>query len=256
MSGLRSGRSSPNQTPLYERNEYFSADDEKAERRKRRRKKAEVYVRSSTCIVYSFHSTLFRFAQITRHVAQIIQRQEFILKMTRAFMMFGAPSHRLQAQIQATASVLDITLSCMYLPDVVLISFEDPATGTSQLKFMRQASTLDLSKVEDAYKIYSQVSFSCHLSILARNSPAEQQVIHDQLSVSEASILMDDLMRKKEVYNWWQLMIIGGFCSAAICTVSFNGSFLDCVVVFPLGAILVGIQLLSVKHALYSNVFE
>lgn len=217
MSGLRSGRSSPNQTPLYERNEYFSADDEKAERRKRRRKKAEVY--------------------ITRHVAQIIQRQEFILKMTRAFMMFGAPSHRLQAQIQATASVLDITLSCMYLPDVVLISFEDPATGTSQLKFMRQASTLDLSKVEDAYKIYSQV-------------------IHDQLSVSEASILMDDLMRKKEVYNWWQLMIIGGFCSAAICTVSFNGSFLDCVVVFPLGAILVGIQLLSVKHALYSNVFE
>lgn len=51
-------------------------------------------------------------------------------------------------------------------------------------------------------------------------------------------------------------MLTGGFCSAAICTVSFAGSFIDSVAVFPLGAILVGIQLLSVRNELYSNVFE
>lgn len=51
-------------------------------------------------------------------------------------------------------------------------------------------------------------------------------------------------------------MIIGGFCSAAICTVSFAGSFIDSLAVFPFGAILVGVQQLSVRNELYSNVFE
>ncbi|KIM76313.1 hypothetical protein PILCRDRAFT_12907 [Piloderma croceum F 1598] len=57
-----------------------------------------------------------REAFITRHVAEIIQRQEFILKLTRALVMFGGLSHRLQAQIQVTARVLDLLNSavCIY----------------------------------------------------------------------------------------------------------------------------------------------
>ena len=96
-------------------------------------------------------------SQITRHVVEIIQRQEFILKLTRAFMMFGGPSHRLQAQIQATARVLDIELSCMYLPDVMLISFDDGSTGTSNIKFIRQSSTLDMGKLYDGFRLYWKV---------------------------------------------------------------------------------------------------
>lgn len=80
------------------------------------------------------------------------------MKLTRALMMFGAPSHRLPAQIHATARVLDIELSCMYLPDVMLISFDDSSTSTSSIKFIRQGSALDLGKLQDAYKLYWKVS--------------------------------------------------------------------------------------------------
>ncbi|KAG8688366.1 hypothetical protein FRC08_011470, partial [Ceratobasidium sp. 394] len=74
--------------------EWAKADGEEKRRRRRREKKKrqEVY--------------------ITMHVAEILQRHEFILKLARALMMFGAPSHRLEAQIQATARVLDIQVSC------------------------------------------------------------------------------------------------------------------------------------------------
>ena len=95
--------------------------------------------------------------QITRHVAEIIQRQEFILKLARAMMMFGGPTHRLQAQMQSTARVLDIELSCMYLPDVMLISFDDAATSTSNIKFIRQSSALDIGKLQEAHKLYWKV---------------------------------------------------------------------------------------------------
>ena len=90
-------------------------------------------------------------------MAEIIARQEFVCKLVRALMMFGGPSHRLQAQIQATARVLEIELSCMYLPDMMLISFDDPSTGTSNLKLIRQGGAFDISKLQAAYKLYWKV---------------------------------------------------------------------------------------------------
>jgi uncharacterized membrane protein YjjP (DUF1212 family) len=92
--------------------------------------------------------------QITRHVAKIIQRQEFLLKLARAMMMFGGPSHRLQSQILSAAHVLDIELSCLYLPDVLLVSFDDNSTSTSSVKLIRQGSSLDIGKLHDAYLLY------------------------------------------------------------------------------------------------------
>ncbi|KAJ4493427.1 hypothetical protein C8J55DRAFT_416832 [Lentinula edodes] len=218
----RSGKSTP-ATPgsiTASERDWYDSKREKRERDKKERKKRK-------------KAELF----ITRHVAQIIQRQEFICKLARSMMMFGGPAHRLTSQIQATARVLDIELSCMYLPDVMLISFEDSSTGTSLIKFIKQGSVLNIGKLGEGYMIY-------------------WKVIHDDLSVSDASAALDKLMRRPPQYKWWHLMLTGGFCSAAICTVSFAGSFIDSVAVFPLGAILVGIQLLSVRNELYSNVFE
>ncbi|KAF8435404.1 DUF1212-domain-containing protein [Boletus edulis BED1] len=152
-------------------------------------------------------------------------------------MMFGGPSHRLASQIQSTGRVLDLELNCLYLPDVMLISFEDSATGTSNVKFIRQSSALDLEKLGDAHSLY-------------------WNVIHDNMSVSAASASLDALMRKKPLYNFVQLTIIGGMCSASICSVSFSGSFIDCLASAPLGALLVAVQLIGVRNELYANVFE
>lgn len=159
------------------------------------------------------------------------------MKLTRAMMMFGGPTHRLQSQIMSAARVLDIQLSFLYLPDIVLLSFDDSGTGTSHVKFIRQTSALDLGKLANAFSLY-------------------WKVIHDKLSVSDASSELDALMKKRPMYNWWQQVVIGGMCSASICTISFSGSFIDALVSFPLGAILVIVQILSARNALYSYVFE
>jgi uncharacterized membrane protein YjjP (DUF1212 family) len=82
------------------------------------------------------------------------------------------------------------------------------------------------------------------------------QVIHDDTSVTDASAALDVLMLSKPLYSPQQLIFFGGLASASICSVSFNGSFIDCLVSFPLGALLVAVQILSVRNELYSNVFE
>ena len=159
------------------------------------------------------------------------------MKLARAFMMFGAPSHRLPAQIQATAHVLDMQLACMYLPDVMLISFDDAATSTSNIKFIRQGAALTLGKLQDAYDLY-------------------WRVIHDEVGVGEASRSLDALMQARPPYPTWLIATFGGFCSSAICVASFNGSFIDALICFPLGFMLVIVQVLSVRNELYSNIFE
>ncbi|KAM0746733.1 DUF1212-domain-containing protein [Meredithblackwellia eburnea MCA 4105] len=174
---------------------------------------------------------------ITQHVAAILARQEFLLKMGRSFMMFGAPSHRLEAQIQATARVLEINCQVIYIPGVMMVSFGDVATHTSEIKFLKQANGLDLGKLLEAYWVY-------------------YKVVHDKISVTDASVQLDDLMKAPPKYKLWQHLVIGGLASAAIQPSAFYGSFIDCLVAIPLGSLLVLTQVVVSRNDLYSSLFE
>jgi uncharacterized membrane protein YjjP (DUF1212 family) len=137
-------------------------------------------------------------------VAAILNRQQFLMKLARALMMFGSPSHRLESQIQATARVLELNAQVVYMPGTMLISFGDDATHTSETKFLKQATGLDLGKLLATHNLY-------------------WKVVHDQISVDVASKDLDVLMTTPVYYNLWQSLLIGGMCSAFICVIGFYG---------------------------------
>ncbi|GAA5958546.1 hypothetical protein JCM3765_006670 [Sporobolomyces pararoseus] len=175
---------------------------------------------------------------ITAHVAALLERQEFILKLARALMMFGAPSHRLEAQLQATGRVLELpNCHCVYLPGVMLINFGDPATCTSDIKFLKQPAGLDFGKLRTAFWVYSKV-------------------VRDKMKVTEASARLDELMVAPPKYALWKMVIIGGVASSAIIPSAFYGSFIDVLAVIPLGGLLVVVQVLLARNDLYSSLFE
>ena len=190
----------------------------KLRRRKARSKKQEIF--------------------ITMHVAAILKRQEFLLKLSRCLMMFGAPTHRIEQQIQATANVLEVNCRCVYFPSVMLLSFGDENTHTSETKIIKQGSTVDLTKLTDMHTIY-------------------WNVIHDKIGVEQGSKQLDNLMRRKPMLRKWQFVLVSGLASAFI-TVgewAFNGSLLDAIASFCLGSFMSFCQL-SITSELYSNVFE
>lgn len=101
---LKSNRSSEKMQELTEddrRRREWEQEKKRRKKAKEARKKQEVY--------------------IIQHVAAILSRQQFILKLARALMMFGSPTHRLETQIQATAKVLDINAQVVYLPNIMLM---------------------------------------------------------------------------------------------------------------------------------------
>lgn len=175
---------------------------------------------------------------ITMHVAAILKRQEFLLKLARALMMFGAPTHRIEVQIQQTANVLEVNCRCVYFPGLMLLSFGDENTHTSETKIIKQGSVVDLTKLTDMHTIY-------------------WNVVHDKIGVEQASRQFDALMRRKPLMRRWQHVVVGGLASSFITvgTWGFQGSLLDAFAAFVLGAFMCFWQL-TITSEIYSNVFE
>lgn len=72
-------------------------------------------------------------ARIKIHVATILKRQQYIIKMCRALMVVGAPTHRLEEYLATTAKVLEINSQFLYIPGCMIVSFDDPRKFTPKL---------------------------------------------------------------------------------------------------------------------------
>lgn len=176
--------------------------------------------------------------RITVHIADILQRQRFILRMCRALMMYGAPTHRLEEYMVMTSRVLEIDGQFVYFPGTMIVAFGDAATRTSEVHLVRCPQGLNLSKLSDTHKVY-------------------KDVIHDLLGVEQASLKLEELMKRKDTFAPWQCVILYGLGSASVCTWGFGGGWLDVPVTFGIGLVIGYLQFyVSSKSNLYSSVFE
>lgn len=176
--------------------------------------------------------------QITVHIADVLQRQRFILRMCKALMLFGAPTHRLEEYMKMTSRVLEIDGQFLYIPGCMLCSFGDSTTHTSEMRLVRVAQGLNLSHLHEAHIIY-------------------KEVVHDVIGVEEASSRLDDLLKKKNLYPRWVCTIAFGLASAFFALLSFGGTWVDFPISFVLGGCVGFLQIwIAPRSALYSNVFE
>ncbi|OBA20165.1 DUF1212-domain-containing protein [Metschnikowia bicuspidata var. bicuspidata NRRL YB-4993] len=176
--------------------------------------------------------------KITVHIADILQRQRFIIRMCRALMMFGAPTHRLEEYMVMTSRVLEIDGQFVYFPGTMIVAFGDAATRTSEVHLVRCAQGLNLSKLSDTHKIY-------------------KDVIHDLAGVEEAGAKLEELLKSKNLYSPWVCVFLFGLGSACVCTWGFDGGWYDFPIAFGIGSIVGYLQFfMSSKSHLYSSVFE
>ncbi|KAG8893840.1 hypothetical protein FRB99_001675 [Tulasnella sp. 403] len=179
-----------------------------------------------------------RSAAIRYHISSVLARQTFILRLAKALMFFGAPSHRLESQLKATALVLDIDAEFVHMPSIVIASFGDIDTKTSQTHFIKVSSNLQLGRLHTVHNIY-------------------RSVVHDELGVEEATTELKILMKSRPIFGAVSRSVLCAACTALICPLAFGGSFLDMLISGAEGALLCYLQFgVASKNAMYSNVFE
>lgn len=177
-------------------------------------------------------------ARITVHIADVLQRQRFILRICKAMMMYGAPTHRLEEYMVMTARVLAIDGHFVYFPGCMIVSFGDAATRTSQMQLVRCVQGLDLSKLDAAHKIY-------------------KDVVHDLVGVEEANARLDELFSRRQRYPRYMQVLLYAFGSSMVAPWAFKANWPDMPICFLIGACVGFLQYyVSPRSALYANVFE
>ncbi|KAJ5539044.1 hypothetical protein N7513_007376 [Penicillium frequentans] len=188
--------------------------------------------------IFGRHMRLEDEIRVTIHIADIISRQRYIIQLCKAFMMFGAPMHRLEEHMQKTAFVLDVDSQFLYVPGCMIMSFDDPTTRTTEVKLVRVAQGIDLGLLADTHDVY-------------------KNVVHDVMGVEEATSELEEIMNRKSRYNKWIIVIVYGLASAMVGPFAFNARPIDMPIIFFNGALLGILQhVLAPRSVLYSNVFE
>ncbi|KAF2013942.1 DUF1212-domain-containing protein [Aaosphaeria arxii CBS 175.79] len=176
-------------------------------------------------------------AKITVHVADILQRQKYLIKMCKALMLFGAPTHRLEEYLTMAAKVLEIDSQFLYIPGCMIISFGDVLTHTTEVKIVRTVQGVNLGKLKDIHQIY-------------------KEVLHDVISLEESLTRLDTIINAKDSYPTWLCVLMYGLASTAV-SVFFKARFIDMPVIFCLGTLLGVLQLyIAPLSKTYSTVFE
>ncbi|RUS28560.1 hypothetical protein BC938DRAFT_481747 [Jimgerdemannia flammicorona] len=94
--------------------------------------------------------------RITATVADILQRHTLLLKLAKALVRYGAPSHRVVGHIillkvekalEKTSRILEIEGGFFYLPGLIMISFGDTETHTSETHLVKSEQGFDMSKL-------------------------------------------------------------------------------------------------------------
>lgn len=176
--------------------------------------------------------------RIKIHIAEIINRHTYLLKLCRALMTYGAPTHRLEAYMRMSARVLGIEGQFMYLPDTMIISFDDSNTHTTEVKIVRAGQGLDFGRLRDVHEIY-------------------KEVVHDRMGVDEATARLNEITARKDKYPVWLRILLYGVASAMVAPFGFEGRYIDMPICFILGCLVGFLQLyISPSNELYANVFE
>ncbi|KAL0078778.1 hypothetical protein F4703DRAFT_1741677 [Phycomyces blakesleeanus] len=175
--------------------------------------------------------------RITAEIADILERQDFIIKLGKSLIRAGAPSHRIEGAMEKTSKRLEIDGSYIVLPGLIMASFGDAETHTSETLLIKCSRSLDIGKLERVNDVAHKASTG-------------------ELQVLEATQLLDDIKNEPPTWGFWVVLLAYVGSSAFIAPLFFNGSWTDCWVsgLFGLGVGL--LTFLSERVPMFANFFE
>ncbi|KAI8391737.1 uncharacterized protein BYT42DRAFT_592090 [Radiomyces spectabilis] len=175
--------------------------------------------------------------QITAEIADILERQDFIVKLGKSLVRTGAPSHRIEAAMEKVSKRLEIDGSYVVLPGLIMVTFGDVETHTSETHLIKCSRALDIGKLE-------------RVNVIAH------RIGKGQIELSEASALLDDIKNEPPTWNFWWTLLGYIFSSAFVAPLFFNGSWTDMWVSAIFGLAVGLLTFLSEKVPMFGNVFE
>lgn len=90
----------------------------------------------------------------------IKHRQKYLIELSRAFLTYGAPTHRVEKQLKRTAITLGLrSTEFLLLPNIIFISFHDEDEfHSNSLHIIMQIGGIFLSQLRATHQLYQCVA--------------------------------------------------------------------------------------------------
>ncbi|KAG0069966.1 hypothetical protein BGZ90_012814 [Linnemannia elongata] len=168
---------------------------------------------------------------------RIVLRQDYVLRLARAMIKFGAPSHRLEDAVDHTARTLELNLQCVYMPNVMIVAFTDYETHTSETHLLKVSAGLNMYKFAQVHQILKMVT-------------------HSAMPVEEAIMKLDAINTEKDLWPRWLIILSYALASACTAPMFFKGGWVDAGVSFLIGGTVGMMAWLSEKVPSYAHICE
>ncbi|KAG0253636.1 hypothetical protein BG011_006249 [Mortierella polycephala] len=173
--------------------------------------------------------------RITIAMADILERQDYVLRLAKSLIKYGAPSHRLEDAVDQSAKILELNLQCIYLPNMMIIAFTDYETHTSETHLLKASADLDMYKCALVHQV-------------------QKMVTHSAMPVEEAIMKLDAINAEKDANPRWLNILAYAVASFSTAPMFFKGSWIDAGVSLLIGGAIGLLVWLSEKVPSYSHI--
>ncbi|KAF9429159.1 hypothetical protein BGZ76_001728 [Entomortierella beljakovae] len=175
--------------------------------------------------------------ELTEAMAEILLRQDLLIRFCKSFIRYGAPSHRIERAMESLSKILEVDGSFAFLPGLMMVSFGDSDTHTSETHLIKCSQGFEMGRLAQVHKI-------------ARG------LANGDIDPSEGLESLKAVNDQKPLYNVWVILVSSAVFSGAIAPLVFDGSWYDMLAGMGLGTI-VGLATEMASHfTVYTSVFE
>jgi hypothetical protein len=162
--------------------------------------------------------------------------RRLLIALARVFLLYGAPSYKLEGQLRKVAKTIQVKGDFIYNPGEIICNLHDDLTKCRHTEFVQADGGIELGKLPLIHAIL-------------------KQVMHDQISAKEGAVLLEELSESPPEYSRVFRVVLAFAGSFIICLMSFGGSIVDAGVPGILSAFLAYLQLfVAGKHPQMANI--
>ncbi|OZJ06207.1 hypothetical protein BZG36_00788 [Bifiguratus adelaidae] len=182
-----------------------------------------------------------QFSEDAKVIAQalnnMLEKQDFLVKLGKGLVRYGAPAHRIEDALVHSSRTLNVDGSYAYIPGLMLISFGDPETHTSETHLLRLSAGFDMDKLAKVDRV------ACDVAKM-------------RITVSQGMMQLDKVFMSPPTWGALPILASFGVVSALFCLIFFNGTLIAGVVCGFLGLVVGILSLLAQRNPMFGNVYE
>ncbi|KAI7900034.1 uncharacterized protein BX663DRAFT_519394 [Cokeromyces recurvatus] len=175
--------------------------------------------------------------RITFEIANILQKQEFLRKLCKSLMLYGCPAHRLEYVMREVSRTLGVDAEYIYIPNVMLVTFIDSTTHTTETHFIRQAQTFEMHRLSDIYRL-------------------EKLISHGEVTVDEALEFIDKVYDQPPIYPIWLHPFVYALAAFSGCVLFYGGRWREAGIAAALGMIFASNEIFSTFISSFQPIWE